>query len=677
MWHVLLQEAVTNLKGVGEKTGNDLAEMNIYTIEDLLFHFPYRYEFFEVKPLSELIHDDTVTIVGKVVTIPQVIYGKVPRLIFNVEVDHAVVRSVMFQRTFAKNQLKPNTVVTLTGKWDAHRLQITVSHYKIGKPPSTQQIHPVYSAKGKLTSQRLKILIQDALKKYADEVEEIIPPSYLKAYYLPERKKALQMIHQPQNRDALKHARRRFVYEELLLFQLKMQLYKKQRKQARNGIAHQIDIAQLEQLLATLPFTLTNDQQQALEEILADMQSDKQMYRLLQGDVGSGKTVVAALSLFAAVTAGFQGALMVPTEILAEQHFHSLQQLLGEKVKIALLTSSVKGKKRKEILTGLQNHSLSIIVGTHALIQDEVQFANLSLVIIDEQHRFGVAQRKSLRQKGHDPDVLLMTATPIPRTLAITAFGDLDISLIKEMPQGRKPVLTYVVQEQMLDRVLRFIAKKIHDGEQAYVVTPLIEESEAFDYENVIDLYHKLITYYPETIRIGLLHGRLPSDEKDVIMKQFVNHEIDILVTTTVIEVGVNVPNATIMVIYDAERFGLSQLHQLRGRVGRGDKQSYCILIADPKGEDGKERMRIIQETSDGFALAEADLRLRGPGDFFGTKQSGLPEFKIADLVEDYKALEVARNDALQIISENRLETDPAYKHLKAFLEKEMIDAFD
>ena len=391
------------------------------------------------------------------------------------------------------------------------------------------------------------------------------------------------------------------------------------------------------------------------------------MNRLLQGDVGSGKTVVAAISLFATVTAGFQGALMVPTEILAEQHAESLAGMLEPVgLKIALLTSSVKGKKRREILQALAVGEIDVLIGTHALIQDEVNFYNLGLVITDEQHRFGVEQRRVLREKGQHPDVLFMTATPIPRTLAITVFGEMDVSVIDELPAGRKAIETYWAKHQMLDRILVFVEKELRQGRQAYVICPLIEESEKLDsLQNVLDVHAMLSNYYASRFKVGLMHGRLSADEKEEVMKQFSHNQVQILVSTTVVEVGVNVPNATVMVIYDAERFGLSQLHQLRGRVGRGSNQSYCILLADPKTEVGKERMKIMSETNDGFVLSEKDLELRGPGDFFGKKQSGLPEFKVADMVHDYRTLEVARDDAAKLIASQSFWQMPEYQPLR------------
>src|SRR5690625_235687 len=670
----MLKENVEILKGVGDKIKDDLESMGIYTIADLLFYFPYRYNFIELKPLKELIHEDQVTIVGKVIHSPTVThYGrKKSRLVFHVQIDQMSVKAVMFNRTFAKKHLQPGVTVTLTGKWDAHRLQITVANYQLGEPKQNQNIESIYSVRGNISNFRLEKLLKQALEKYEQYVEEIIPVSYLKAYKLPFRKEAIRIMHFPKNKTELHHARRRFTYEELLLFQLKIQALKTKQQEAEQGNVQKYDTEQVKQFISKLPFELTEDQKKSLTDILRDLKSTYQMNRLLQGDVGSGKTAVATIALYASVTANHQGAFMVPTEILAEQHFHSLQQMFANEVNVALLTSSVKGKQRTEILKKLANNEIQIVIGTHSLIQEDVQFYNLGLIVIDEQHRFGVEQRRTLRKKGLHPDVLFMTATPIPRTLAITAFGDMDVSVIKQLPAGRKEVNTYWVKDNLFERVLQFIQKNISRGEQAYIVAPLIEESDAFEYQNAVDLYNQLLAYYPQEIEVGLLHGRLSIEEKEDIMKKFLNNQIHILVSTTVIEVGVDVPNATTMVIYDAERFGLSQLHQLRGRVGRGDKQSYCILIADPKGEVGKERMRIMTETNDGFRLSEADLELRGPGDFFGKKQSGIPDFKVADLVHDYRALEVAREDAEKMLRERLLWNNPAYRLLKEYIENEI-----
>ncbi|TMN23930.1 ATP-dependent DNA helicase RecG [Lentibacillus cibarius] len=671
----VLNKPITQIKGVGEKFAADLAEMGIHTVEDALFYFPYRYDLFEIKPLGELIHEDKVTIEGRVIHEPSLtFYGKKrSRLAFSVEVEGVAVKAVMFNRAFAKKQLNIDDTVTLTGKWDAHRLQITVANFKKGPANEQASIQPIYSVKGDVTSYKIKKVIQNALQTYRRDVHEILPERYLTSYKLPNRSAAVASMHFPKSRIDLKHARRRFTYEELLLFQLKMQLLRKLNREATTGNAQHYDSASVNDFIECFPFSLTNAQQKALRQILADMQSPYRMSRLLQGDVGSGKTAVAEVCLYASITAGKQGALMVPTEILAEQHFQSLQETFGDKASIVLLTGSIKGKKRRELLASVEKHDVDIVVGTHALIQDDVFFADLGFVIVDEQHRFGVEQRRVLREKGLNPDVLFMTATPIPRTLAITAFGDMDVSVIDEMPSGRKEIETYWARENTFERILQFIGKRVARGEQAYVVCPLIEESDKLDIQNAVDLYHQLEEFYQGSIQVGLMHGRLTTDEKDSVMKQFADGDVHVLVSTTVVEVGVNVPNATIMVIYDAERFGLSQLHQLRGRVGRGERQSYCILIADPKGETGKERMRIMTETNNGFELSEQDLKLRGPGDFFGKKQSGLPEFKVADMIHDYRALETARKDAEEIIENGLLESDPAFHQLHRYLENHAI----
>lgn len=671
--------SVDTLKGVGEKTKEDLQLMGIETIEDMLFYFPSRYEINEVKDLTELIHEEEATIVGEVIYPPSVTFrGKMSRVVVTVQVGLAAIKAIIFNRTFAKNQMTQGTTVTLTGKWDAHRLQLTVKNYKIGLPKSDKTIETIYAVKGNIKPFGFKKLMKQAVDTYSMQIEEIIPEEYLQAYKIPARHLAVKALHFPENDAALVHAKRRFTYEEFLLFQLKLHYLKMKNRGKDERFIQEFPLEAVNDYTNTLPFVLTDDQQSSLEEILHDMQEPYQMSRLLQGDVGSGKTAVASIAIQATMLAGNQAAFMVPTEILAEQHYETLRQSFPDTIGIVLLTSSIKGKKRKEVLRQIEEAEAHIVIGTHSLIQDEVKFTQLGLIVIDEQHRFGVEQRRTLRKKGLHPDVLFMTATPIPRTLAITAFGDIDVSTIKQLPSGRKAIETHWVTEDYLDRMLSFVQKNIENGEQTYIVTPLIEESDAFDYQNAMDLYHQLIEYFPSHIHIGLLHGKMKVDEKEEIMRKFIKNDIHLLVSTTVIEVGVNVPNATTMVIMDAERFGLSQLHQLRGRVGRGNKQSYCILVADPKGETGKERMQIMTETNDGFELSEADLKLRGPGDFFGRKQSGVPEFKVADLVHDFKALQIAREDAAKIIQTKLIE-EADYAKLKAYVEKETVlsDQFD
>ncbi|MCP3026159.1 ATP-dependent DNA helicase RecG [Halobacillus sp. A5] len=664
---------ISEVKGIGEKLQAHLNELGLFSINDLLFYFPFRYDSYEVKPLTELAHEEKATIEGQLTSDPVVqFYGKKKsRLTMTLQVEQFAVKAVMFNRAFAKKQLSAGDTVTITGKWDQHRLQITVSNYKKGAAEDQEPIQPVYTLKESITLVTLRKVIKEALEEYLEDVREILPQDKVLSYKLPERRQAVEQMHYPKTRTMLKHSKRRFIYEEFLLFQLKMQLLRKLQRELTTGNAQNYHNDRLTEFVQSLPFELTGAQKRALSEILKDMKNPYRMNRLLQGDVGSGKTAVAAIALYASITTGRQAALMVPTEILAEQHADSLKEMFGERIRIVLLTGSVKGKRRKEILQDIKEHKADLIIGTHALIQDEVDFQQLGFVIVDEQHRFGVNQRRTLRDKGLHPDVLFMTATPIPRTLAITAFGDMDVSVIDEMPAGRKPVETYWVKGQLTEKVLAFIQKQIRLGHQAYVICPLIEESDQLDIQNAIDLYNQLAQVFEPDIIVGLMHGRLTNEEKEEVMQSFAANRVQVLVSTTVVEVGVNVPNATVMVIHDAERFGLSQLHQLRGRVGRGSEQSYCILLADPKGDVGKERMRIMTETTDGFELSEQDLKLRGPGDFFGRKQSGLPEFKVGDMVHDYRALETARQDAAQIISEGLLETSEEYRMLKQMIEKD------
>ncbi|PAE21352.1 ATP-dependent DNA helicase RecG [Bacillus sp. 7504-2] len=671
-----LKQSITAIKGIGDETAVALAEMNIYSIEDLLEHYPFRYEDYRLKDLTEVKHEKRLTLEGKVQSEPSLVYygRKKSRLTVKLLVDHFLIQVIFFNQPYLKKKIVLNETIQVTGKWDMHRRTITASEMQLGPSNQKEMLSPVYHVKGTITVKGIRRFLQLAFQQYGDKINETLPQHLLAKYRLPSRKESIKMIHFPSDDDDIKQARRRIVYEEFLYFQLKMQALRKFEREQSQGVMQSYDLKKLKGFLHSLPFPLTNAQKRVVNEILADMKSPYRMSRLLQGDVGSGKTVVAAIALFASISAGFQGALMVPTEILAEQHAESLIGLLQAfNIQCELLTSSVKGKKRKEILERLQLGEIDVLIGTHALIQDEVHFHKLGLVITDEQHRFGVEQRKILREKGENPDVLFMTATPIPRTLAITVFGEMDVSVIDEMPVGRKTIETYWAKHEMLERVLAFMEKELAKGRQAYVICPLIEESEKLDVQNAIDVHAALMTYFDGRYQIGLMHGRLNADEKDTVMKAFSQNELQVLVSTTVVEVGVNVPNATLMVIYDAERFGLAQLHQLRGRVGRGSEQSYCILLANPKTEIGKERMQIMTETNDGFVLSEKDLELRGPGDFFGKKQSGVPEFKLADMVHDYRTLETARNDAAMMIQSEEFWHSPSYAALRDYLHKSEV----
>ncbi|WP_078395406.1 ATP-dependent DNA helicase RecG [Shouchella patagoniensis] len=661
------------VKGIGEESGKLLNGLGIQTVQDLLEYFPFRYEDYSLQQPTEAVHDERVTMTGSLQSEASIrYYGKKKnRLTFRMLSDGILVTVTFFNRAFLKSKLTPGTEVTVTGKWDAHRLSITGSELKFGAVERKGDVEPVYHSSGKITSKQIQKWIASAIEMFADEVVEPLPVSLRNRYKLMGKAETIRHLHHPLKPEAVKQARRRFVYEELLYFQLKMRAFKEANREQQHGKTLDVTEENIAEFTNRLPFSLTKAQSRAIHDVVEDIRAPFRMNRLLQGDVGSGKTAVAAACMFGVVRAGAQSALMAPTEILAEQHADSLAtwfEPLG--LTVALLAGSVKGKKRRELLSKIESGEVDIVIGTHALIQDDVRFHSLGLVITDEQHRFGVEQRRILRDKGENPDVLFMTATPIPRTLAISVFGDMDVSVLDELPAGRKPIETYWVQHDLLERVLEFIRKEVEQGRQAYVICPLIEESEKLDVQNAIDFHAMLSAHYHGQASVGLMHGRLQASEKDEVMAAFAQNETQILVSTTVVEVGVNVPNATVMVIYDADRFGLAQLHQLRGRVGRGDAQSTCILMAQPKSEVGKERMRIMTETTDGFVLSERDLELRGPGDFFGAKQSGLPDFKLADVVHDYRALETARQDADTIIRSGALITDPEYRYLAAYLKQ-------
>ena len=669
-----LHQPLSVLPGIGPKSAEKYKKLGIETVEDLLLYFPFRYEDFKSKNVLDLEDGEKAVVSGIVATPANVqYYGyKRNRLRFTIKQGELVLAVSFFNQPYLADKIELGQTVAVFGKWDKAKGALTGMKLLAQVEDDLQ---PVYRLSQGVSQSALVKVIKTAFEAGLDNLlEENLPQILMDKYHLLSRRQAVRAMHFPKDLEEYKQALRRVKFEELLFFQLQLQVLKEENRSVGQGIVLDWDKKKLKALQAKLPFTLTEAQERSLNEILADMRSPYHMNRLLQGDVGSGKTVVAGLAMYAAVTAGKQAALMVPTEILAEQHLQSLTSLFPS-LRILLLTGSLKAVERRERLELIQTGQVDLIVGTHALIQEGVRFHDLGLVIIDEQHRFGVAQRRILREKGQNPDVLMMTATPIPRTLAITAFGDMDVSIIDQMPAGRKEIITRWVKHQQLNLVLDWLVKEIQKGSQAYVISPLIEESEALDLKNAIALEEELIAYFGDRARIALLHGKMKGEEKEAIMQAFKQGGIDLLVSTTVIEVGVNVPNATVMIIMDADRFGLSQLHQLRGRVGRGDKQSYAVLVANPKTESGKRRMKIMTETTNGFVLAEEDLKLRGSGEIFGTRQSGIPEFQVSNLIEDYPILEEARKVAVQVVTTPNWREHPDWHCLSLHLEqKEHLD---
>lgn len=669
-----LSDPLQVLPGVGPKSAEKYQKLAITTVGDLLVYYPFRYEDFKDKSVLTLMDGEKAVISGTVVSPAQVqYYGyKRNRLRFSIRQGESVIAVNFFNQPYLADKIELGREVAIWGKWDKAKGALT------GLKVLAQvqdELQPVYHVAQGISQTALVKLIRSAFDQGYDQLlEENLPEPLLQRYQLMGRQAAVRAMHFPLDIQAYKQALRRIKFEELFYFQMNLQVLKAQDKSAQQGLCIPYQQAQLTQKIDQLPFALTGAQQRALDEILADMGRPSHMNRLLQGDVGSGKTVVAALAMYAAVTAGCQAAMMVPTEILAEQHYESLANLFPE-LSIAILIGGMKAAARREALAAIASGQVDLIVGTHALIQEGVTYHALGLVITDEQHRFGVQQRRFFREKGENPDVLMMTATPIPRTLAITAFGEMDVSIIDELPAGRKPIITRWVKHEQLPTVLGWLEQVLQKGAQAYVISPLIEESEALDLKNAVALHAELSQYFEGKARVDLLHGRMKNTEKDSLMQAFKNKESQVLVSTTVIEVGVNVPNATVMLIMDADRFGLSQLHQLRGRVGRGDKQSYAILVANPKTESGKARMKIMTETTDGFVLAEADLKMRGAGEIFGLRQSGLPEFQVADMVEDYAILEEARRVAVALVAQPDWATSPDGHLIQRHLEtKEVLD---
>ncbi|MDF2814818.1 MAG: ATP-dependent helicase [Paenibacillus sp.] len=668
---------LTQVRGISQPKAKELAAFGINSVGQLIEYFPFRYEDYRIRELADVSDGEKVTVEGSLYSEPVLQrYGRSKsRLSIRVLCGSQIVTAVWFNRPFLKEKLIAGQAIVLTGKWDQGRKQLTVSESEFPGAATARSgtLQPVYSVGGALTQAWMRKVIGQALTQYETMIPEVLPQEIVNSYGFMARRLAVHALHHPEEIEAGQEARRRMVYEELFFFQLKMHAFRAIQRKRTDGVAHEFDNEDVRQFVRGLPFTLTESQKNVIAEILHDLKQPYAMNRLLQGDVGAGKTVVAAAALFAVVKAGGQGALMVPTEILAEQHKRSLERLFSPYgLQVGFLTGSLTDRQRREVIASLHMGIIDVVVGTHALIQEDVMFRSLGLVVTDEQHRFGVNQRSILRRKGLNPDVLTMTATPIPRTLAITAFGDLDVSTLRELPKGRKSIKTYAVGHEMLERVLGFIRKEVEQERQVYVICPLIEESDKLDVQNALDVHAQMRQAFPK-FSVGLLHGRLTTAEKDDVMRDFGENKVQVLVATTVIEVGVDVPNATLMVIYDAVRFGLSQLHQLRGRVGRGEHQSYCVLIADPKNETAKERMRVMTETNDGFEIARRDLELRGPGDFFGTKQSGMPEFRVADLMSDFETMELARDDTAKLVAREDFWTSAAYLTLREFLRREQV----
>ena len=643
-----LQDSIMDLKGVGEQVGRKLNKLGIFTIQDMIEHYPREYEDRrKITALAEMELDTPMNVLVVVASTPQVTKkGHHVLVTFRVKDATGSIFVTFYGQAYMKNNFSVGERYLMYGKikrqygkveMDSPEYQKVVDVNKIGE---VAKITPIYSSTQKLSQKVIRSLIAQSLEKVEETIEDPIPPSIRQQYDLLPKAEAIHQIHFPSNSERFFAARKRLVFEELFMLQLSLYQLKADFAKKLLGVSHKVT-KELRSFMETLPFELTGAQKRVMREITNDMKSPYAMNRLIQGDVGSGKTVIAAISLFMAVKDGYQGALMAPTEVLVVQHYEFLKEIMTPfGIEVGLITGSTTAKQKRELIARAKAGELHVLVGTHALIEDPVEMPNLGLVITDEQHRFGVRQRLKLTEKGTVPDVMVMTATPIPRTLALILYGDMDISIIDELPPGRQPIKTNAVDSNYHQRIYRFIEKHIAEGRQCYIICPMVEENEQMsELKNVIAYTEELQAQEFPNIPMGYLHGKMKPKEKNAIMSQFASGEIKILVSTTVIEVGVNVPNATIIVIENAERFGLAQLHQLRGRVGRGKHQSYCVLISDSKNKVTKQRLEIMEKSTDGFVIAETDLKLRGPGEFFGTKQHGLPEMKIANLYTDAKTL--------------------------------------
>jgi len=654
---------VSKVKGIGPKSLSLLNKIGIYTIDDLVTHYPFRYDVLERSDLKNVCEDDRVVIDGKVESVPILLRFKagLNKLNFRLVTTNGVVGVSIFNRAFMKSNLTIGTSVIVIGKYDSKKNIITASDIKFGLLNSQGKIESVYHCTSGLTNKNMSTYINTALLMNGKDIGDYIPTSYQEKYQFSNKRTALNIVHNPPSMEKLKEAQIRLKYEELFTFMFKINYLREAHKKEKTGIKRELKEEDVTSMFDKLPFELTNDQKNAVWEIFKDMNKSSRMNRLLQGDVGSGKTIVAILAMYLNYLSGYQSALMAPTEILATQHYNNIMELFsGMNLSIELLKGSQTKKEKQDIYKRLASGEINMVIGTHALIQDEVEYKNLGLVVTDEQHRFGVNQRALLNSKGFMPDILYMSATPIPRTYALTIYGDMDVSIIKEMPKGRIPVKTYVKSDKEIRDVLEMMNEELKNKHQIYVIAPLIEETENSDLTNVLELRDKMNLAFGSKYKIDIVHGKMASGAKDLIMNEFKQNKIQILISTTVIEVGVDVPNASMMVIFDANRFGLSTLHQLRGRVGRSSIESKCVLISN----SDTKRLEIMEKTTDGFEISEEDFKLRGHGDLFGTKQSGDMSFKIANLKQDYKILIQAKKDSQEYLLDTTKDDDELKKYL-------------
>ena len=652
---------------ISEKKRALLHTMGIENAMDLLTYYPFRYESVETKPRKEWQKEDRIALEGVILNRARVIRlkGKQSVTKFKLLYEEEELDIAIFNRPWI-SAFTVGKTITLIAKYEGGS-RMTALQYNFQPLQEQLGIFPVYNVKEGISQKDIRKYIDKAWLAQQESIKEFLPMEYLQKYRLISRSQALYFIHHPKNMEAVKQSLRHLKYEEFLKFQITMQALKVQEKEVVHGHEKRFDNEEVMDLQKTLAFSLTEDQIKTIEEILADLKSDHIMYRMVQGDVGCGKTLVAAFGMYACVLAHKQAAFLAPTEILAKQHGNNLKKIFHDyEIQVEVLYASLKTQEKKDILERLARNEIDILVGTHALFQEGVEFHDLGMVVADEQHRFGVAQRKKMLEKGDKVDFLLMSATPIPRTLAISLYGDMDVSTIQTLPSGRQKITTKLVHARSMSSILDFVLEKIDEGNQCYVVCPAIEKNEDYEMRNVTDIYQGMQASLGRRYQIGLLHGKMSAQEKDAVMKAFVEGDLQILVSTTVIEVGVDVANANIMVIYDAHRFGLSQIHQLRGRVGRGSQPGYCFLLSDSKDTDSLQRLKVCEKTNDGFVIARYDLALRGPGDILGTRQSGVPGFILGDVIQDANILEVAREDAQALLKHIH---DPGYEQIKNYID--------